>query len=213
MGERGYGGGRKLRGPEAAHRGGHPGPAAGGGGVPCRGGDAKAAPRVAGQSGADRWQRLEVVWAGPKYHPRALNAWGAGRPDLGWRPEVVRRRPGAEGLVRLPRRWVVERTFARRGRAGRPSPPRWCGCRRCPSRPPAGRPPPANSPTGTPAGRRNGWSARPARHRGRGRPAAGAAGASTRRPCGYSYRTRLRTPGRDHEYPVGSDGEDPLSSR
>jgi len=29
--------------------------------------------------------------------------------------------------------------------------------------------------------------------------------AFTRRPCGYSYFTRLRCPGRHQEYPVGSD--------
>lgn len=37
----------------------------------------------------------------------------------GWRLEVVRKRDGAEGFEVLPRRWVVERTFAWLGRQRR----------------------------------------------------------------------------------------------
>lgn len=36
--------------------------------------------------------------------------------------------------------------------------------------------------------------------------------ALTRRPCGYSYFTHLRCPGRHHEYPVGRDGLNSHSS-
>jgi putative transposase len=39
----------------------------------------------------------------------------------GYRIEVVSRPPGSEGYVKLPRRWVVERTFAWLGRYRRNS--------------------------------------------------------------------------------------------
>jgi putative transposase len=81
--------------------------------------DAKAARPVLDQLAASAYPRLEVVWADGKYHNHALNAWKADRPDLPWRLEVVNRPPGAKGFVRLPRRWVVERTFGWLGRARR----------------------------------------------------------------------------------------------
>jgi putative transposase len=37
-----------------------------------------------------------------------------GRVD--WRLEIVSRPPGSQGFVKLPRRWVAERTFAWLGR-------------------------------------------------------------------------------------------------
>ena len=73
--------------------------------------DAAAAPRVLSQLDATRCPRLEVVWADSKYHNHALNAWVAAASP-GWRIEVVRRPEGAKGFVLLPKRWVVERTFA-----------------------------------------------------------------------------------------------------
>jgi putative transposase len=118
-GERGYDGGKKLRGRKR-----HIGVdtlglllavVVTGAGVD----DAKAAPKVLAQLDGDRCPRLEVVWADSKYHNHDLNAWKAGRPELGWRLEVVSRPPGAKGFVLLPKRWVVERTFAWLGRARR----------------------------------------------------------------------------------------------
>ena len=81
--------------------------------------DAKAAPQVLDQLGPDRCPRLKVVWADSKYHNHALNAWKGERKNLAWELQVVSRPPGAKGFVLLPKRWVVERTFAWQGRARR----------------------------------------------------------------------------------------------
>jgi putative transposase len=81
--------------------------------------DARAAPRVLEQLDAERCPRLAVVWADAKYHNHDLNAWKAAREELRWRLEVVSRPVGAKGFVLLPKRWVVERTFAWLGRARR----------------------------------------------------------------------------------------------
>ena len=81
--------------------------------------DAKAAPQVLAQLNGQRCPRLQVVWADTKYHNHALNAWKAEQPDLRWRLEIVSRPPEATGFVLLPKRWVVERTFAWLGRARR----------------------------------------------------------------------------------------------
>jgi putative transposase len=81
--------------------------------------DARAAPAVLGQPHRDDYPRLEVVWADSKYHNHDPEDRKAGREDLPWRPEVVSRPEGAKGFVLLPRRWVVERTFAWLGRARR----------------------------------------------------------------------------------------------
>ena len=54
--------------------------------------------------------RLEAVWADSIYGYGGLPAWA--QAELGWRVEVVKRREGQVGFEVLPRRWVVERTFA-----------------------------------------------------------------------------------------------------
>ena len=118
-GERGYDGGKKIRGRKRHIAVDTLGlllaVAVTGAGVD----DARAAPEVLGQRDGERCPRLAVVWADSKYHNHDLNAWKAGRPDLGWRLEVVSRPAGAKGFVLLPKRWVVERTFAWLGRARR----------------------------------------------------------------------------------------------
>jgi putative transposase len=81
--------------------------------------DARAAPGVLAQLHEREYPRLEVVWADGKYHNHALAEWKAGQRDLPWRLEVVSRPPGEKGFVLLPKRWVVERTFAWLGRARR----------------------------------------------------------------------------------------------
>ena len=81
--------------------------------------DAAAAPHVLGQLCSEEYPRLEVVWADNKYHNHALNAWKAKQHALPWRLEIVSRPPGAKGFVLLPKRWVVERTFAWLGRSRR----------------------------------------------------------------------------------------------
>jgi len=54
--------------------------------------------------------RLELVWADGAYGKGGLPEWA--QAELGWRVEVVRKKPGQVGFEVLPRRWVVERTFA-----------------------------------------------------------------------------------------------------
>jgi transposase len=71
--------------------------------------DARAAADVLALLPLDQFPRLRVVWADAAYATRALAAEVAfwGQYDLG----VVRREPNS-GWVLLPKRWVVERTFA-----------------------------------------------------------------------------------------------------
>lgn len=82
--------------------------------------DAKAAPRVLAQLGRAAYPRLELLWADGKYHNYDLYDWLAARRAQ-YRIEVVSRPPGAKGFVLLPRRWVVERTWAWYGRDRRNS--------------------------------------------------------------------------------------------
>jgi len=58
-------------------------------------------------------RRLGKVWVDGGYQA-GLVAWA--RAALGYALEVVRRPPGATGFAVLPRRWVVERSFAWVGR-------------------------------------------------------------------------------------------------
>ncbi len=77
--------------------------------------DARAAQDVFAAMPGKFYPRLEVVWADSKYHNYALYDWIKvhRRP---YKVAVVNRPPGAEGWVKLPKRWVVERTFAWLGR-------------------------------------------------------------------------------------------------
>lgn len=82
--------------------------------------DAAASPQVMAQLASADFPRLEVVWADSKYHNHQLNEWlERQKAILSWRLEVVRRPKDAKGFVLLPKRWVVERTFAWLGRARR----------------------------------------------------------------------------------------------
>lgn len=58
--------------------------------------------------------RLEKIWADGAYSGEPLARWCEERG--GWRLEVVGKREDARGFEVLPRRWVVERTFAWLGR-------------------------------------------------------------------------------------------------
>jgi putative transposase len=60
-----------------------------------------------------RFPRLRLVWADGGY-AGALIAWV--RRVCGWVLQTVLRPVGVKGWVLLPRRWVVERTFAWLGR-------------------------------------------------------------------------------------------------
>lgn len=82
--------------------------------------DAVAAPAVLGQLDCKSAPRLQVVWADSKYHNHELHAWLAARPrTYPWRLEIVRRPPDQQGFVRLPKRWIVERSLAWLGRSRR----------------------------------------------------------------------------------------------
>ena len=56
-----------------------------------------------------RFARLRLLWADGGY-AGTLVAWA--RERWGWLLAIVKRPDGARGLAVLPRRWVVERTFA-----------------------------------------------------------------------------------------------------
>jgi putative transposase len=74
--------------------------------------DAMAARSVIPQIDRSAQPRLQTIWADNKYHNHSLNAHIESHPLVDWRIEVVRRPPGTKGFVLLPKRWVVERTFA-----------------------------------------------------------------------------------------------------
>jgi putative transposase len=82
--------------------------------------DGAAAPQLTQRLAAEDNPRLEKIWADNKYHNHAYRRWLAqNRP--GWELEVKTRTPGAKGFAVLPKRWVVERSFAWYGRYRRHS--------------------------------------------------------------------------------------------
>lgn len=82
--------------------------------------DGTFAPDVLAKLTAEHRSRLELLWADTKYHNHRLNGWLV-ESRAGYRIEVVSRPVGSKGFVKLPRRWVVERTFAWLGRYRRNS--------------------------------------------------------------------------------------------
>lgn len=82
--------------------------------------DGTAAPEVLGQLTATHQTRLKKISADGKYNNRQLDAWLL-EAGAGYEVEVIGRPPGSVGYVKLPRRWVVERTFAWLGRYRRNS--------------------------------------------------------------------------------------------
>jgi putative transposase len=77
--------------------------------------DGVAAVQLLEQIDPVEYPRLKVIWGDNKYHNHALEAWmKKHRP--GWTLEVKRPPKGAEGFVVVPKRWVVERSFAWLGR-------------------------------------------------------------------------------------------------
>jgi len=63
--------------------------------------------------GKERSSRLSHVWADGRYQGKLI---GWAKEELGITLEIVSRPPGQKGFVALPRRWVVERSFAWLGR-------------------------------------------------------------------------------------------------
>ncbi len=82
--------------------------------------DGTFAPEVLGELTAEHRTRLGLIWADGKYHNHHLAGWLV-ESGAGYRIEVVGRPAGSKGFVKLPRRWVVERTFAWLGRYRRNS--------------------------------------------------------------------------------------------
>jgi putative transposase len=81
--------------------------------------DAAAAPQALGQLTRREFPRLKVVWADGKYHNYALYDWKDKQRRLPWQLQIVSRPREAKGFILLPKRWVVERTFAWFGRSRR----------------------------------------------------------------------------------------------
>jgi putative transposase len=82
--------------------------------------DGTFAPEVLARLTPEHTSRLELLWGDNKYHNHHLNGWLA-ENEARYRVQVVSRPPGAQGYVKLPRRWVVERTFGWLGRYRRNS--------------------------------------------------------------------------------------------
>jgi len=79
--------------------------------------DAAAAQELLARVESEAFPRLRTVYADNKYHNYALYAWM--NDNVEYRLHIVRRPDDAEGFVKLPQRWVVERTFAWLGRSRR----------------------------------------------------------------------------------------------
>jgi putative transposase len=82
--------------------------------------DGTTAPQVLARLSAEHLSRLELLWADGKYRNHSLDAYLA-QTNARYRIEIVERPAGSQGFVKLPRRWVVERTFAWLGRYRRHS--------------------------------------------------------------------------------------------
>jgi putative transposase len=82
--------------------------------------DGAAAPQIVDRLNPKDYPRLSKLWGDNKYHNLNFRAWlSLNRP--GWELEVKTREPGVTGFAVLPKRWVVERTFAWNGRYRRHS--------------------------------------------------------------------------------------------
>jgi putative transposase len=82
--------------------------------------DGAAAPALTERLDPEAYPRLQKIWGDNKYHNHSFRRWlTENRP--GWELEVKTREPGARGFAVLPKRWVVERTFAWNGRSRRNS--------------------------------------------------------------------------------------------
>jgi len=82
--------------------------------------DGVAAPILLGHLTPQDMPRLETIFADQKYHNHALEAWMA-KHRAGWRIEVKARPEGTKGFSPLEKRWVIERTNAWHGRYRRNS--------------------------------------------------------------------------------------------
>jgi putative transposase len=79
--------------------------------------DAAGAKQLMAKVDSEGYPRLRTVYGDNKYHNYSLYAWMS--DQVNYRLHIVRRPQDAEGFVRLPQRWVVERTFSWLGRSRR----------------------------------------------------------------------------------------------
>lgn len=79
--------------------------------------DAIGAKQVMAMVDSEGYPRLRTVFADNKYHNYALYDWMD--DNVKYALHIVRRPKDAKGFVRLPQRWVVERTFSWLGRSRR----------------------------------------------------------------------------------------------
>ena len=82
--------------------------------------DGVAAPILLGLVTPPDFPRLVTIFADQKYHNHALDAWMAAH-RASWRIEVKARPAGTRGFTPLEQRWVIERTNAWHGRYRRNS--------------------------------------------------------------------------------------------
>jgi putative transposase len=82
--------------------------------------DGAAAPQVFGQLDQAKCPRLTKIWADNKYRNHELDRWLEKNRNH-WDLEIKSRPEGAVGFTPVPKRWVVERTFAWLGRYRRHS--------------------------------------------------------------------------------------------
>jgi putative transposase len=78
--------------------------------------DPQGAKALVAELNRTNYPRLQRIWADSKYHNHDLYAFIKEYGDGTWELEIVRRPPQTAGWVLLPKRWVVERTFAWLGR-------------------------------------------------------------------------------------------------
>jgi putative transposase len=82
--------------------------------------DGAAASQLTERLRSEEYPRMKKIWGDNKYHNHSFRRWLAdNRP--GWELEVKTREAGAKGFAVLPKRWVVERSFAWTGRCRRHS--------------------------------------------------------------------------------------------
>jgi len=79
--------------------------------------DAAAAKELLAMVDPEGFPRLRIVYGDNKYHNYELYEWMD--DNVNYRLHIVRRPENAKGFVRLPQRWVVERTFSWLGRSRR----------------------------------------------------------------------------------------------
>ncbi len=79
--------------------------------------DAKAAAELFGRLEGQPMGKVQRMFADTKYHNFVLYEWV--EENASWKLNIVRRPEGAEGWVKLPIRWTVERTFAWLGKCRR----------------------------------------------------------------------------------------------